>query len=243
MDIYEKLNQLKSLLDHGLLSQEEFNNLKKELLFTDNISPEIESNKTTNFESSIKNPVLTTPKINSYNETDNSNITETKITLIIAGLIIIFFVFLLTMNNNENDETHLTRQADSTSASIDSIQKISIQEDTNNCTICGRNFTGNGFSEIADGVWQLSDNSHQSYICSQNCGRKHTEEINRILNRSNTNSNSGSSGYQQGNDGRVYEKNACPLCSGTGLETGREYDGSKVSRVCPMCDGRGVRSY
>jgi hypothetical protein len=50
--------------------------------------------------------------------------------------------------------------------------------------------------------------------------------------------------YETGNDGRVYETDACSLCNGTGLEKGRNMaTGEAESRICPMCDGKGVRSY
>lgn len=60
----------------------------------------------------------------------------------------------------------------------------------------------------------------------------------------NNNNYQNSNSYQMGNDGRVYENNACSLCKGTGLETGRNIATGEVEgRICPMCDGRGVRSY
>ncbi|WP_129582976.1 hypothetical protein [Flavobacterium cyanobacteriorum] len=53
-----------------------------------------------------------------------------------------------------------------------------------------------------------------------------------------------SSDYSVGSDGKLYENEACELCSGTGVETGTNmHTGETEGRICPMCDGKGRRSY
>ena len=59
--------------------------------------------------------------------------------------------------------------------------------------------------------------------------------MNGILNQLNIKNHS--------NDGRVYEKDVCPLCKGTGIERPMNNLTNETGRICPMCDGRGVRSY
>jgi hypothetical protein len=55
MDIYKKLKELKSLLDNGLLNQDEFEKLKNEILFANNEYSNQEQNepKKTNIERNI----------------------------------------------------------------------------------------------------------------------------------------------------------------------------------------------
>ena len=80
--------------------------------------------------------------------------------------------------------------------------------------------------------------------------RKHSQQFNDVakkygLDLEDSETNSSNEGqYKMGNDGRVYEKNKCSLCKGTGIETGRNIaTGETEGRICPMCTGRGVRSY
>ncbi len=54
---------------------------------------------------------------------------------------------------------------------------------TTNCSICGRDFTGNGYHEVSDGVWEKQVEPYQASICSKNCGLNHTNNWNSILNK------------------------------------------------------------
>jgi hypothetical protein len=126
----------------------------------------------------------------------------------------------------------------------------SIQSTSNTCAICGRVFHNRGYEEGSDGVWRELEEGNQGQICSPDCGRKHNQQFNDVakkhgINLQDSETNSSSEGeYKMGNDGRVYEQNKCPLCKGTGIETGKNIaTGKTEARICPVCEGRGVRSY
>lgn len=121
-----------------------------------------------------------------------------------------------------------------------------IQENETNtiCSVCGNSFKGNGYEEQIDGSWEELSNDYQGTICSPTCGRKNNEKLNDAVRGYEESNSTNNSDYGMGNDGRVYEKNACGLCKGTGIETGRNIaTGEQEGRICPMCDGKGVRSY
>lgn len=121
-----------------------------------------------------------------------------------------------------------------------------IQENETNtiCSVCGNSFKGNGYEEQIDGSWEELSNDYQGTICSPTCGRKNNEKLNDAVRAYEESNSTNNSGYSMGNDGRVYENNACGLCKGTGIETGRNIaTGELEGRICPMCDGKGVRSY
>ena len=104
------------------------------------------------------------------------------------------------------------------------------------CSICGRQFTGSGYEEVVEGIWKPCSNpQYLCQVCSPSCGMRHTAKMNGILNQLNIKNHS--------NDGRVYEKDVCPLCKGTGIERPMNNLTNETGRICPMCDGRGVRSY
>ncbi|WP_303317901.1 hypothetical protein Q4Q34_18490 [Flavivirga abyssicola] len=49
------------------------------------------------------------------------------------------------------------------------------------CNICGKRFVGRGYTEVSTGLWQLTKEPLQSFICSRGCGAVHTErQIKRI---------------------------------------------------------------
>lgn len=112
----------------------------------------------------------------------------------------------------------------------------------NTCAVCGRQFVGNGYEEVSDGVWKQCREPYQCPICSKQCGMKHTAKMNGYIN-GNTRSSNTNSDYNIGNDGRLYENNSCSLCKGTGIETSHSSLMGDQARVCPMCSGKGVRSY
>jgi hypothetical protein len=61
--------------------------------------------------------------------------------------------------------------------------------------------------------------------------------------KTNEAESSNSDSYSYGDDGRLYESNACGLCNGTGIEKNKGTLSDEYGRTCPMCDGRGVKSY
>jgi hypothetical protein len=110
---------------------------------------------------------------------------------------------------------------------------LAIESENNNsneCTICGREFKGSGYEEVADGVWERCNESYQCFICSPACGRKHTQKMNSYIS-------DGSS------DERI-QGEACSLCKGTGIESGWDpITHEQTGRICPMCNGNGRISY
>lgn len=43
------------------------------------------------------------------------------------------------------------------------------------CNICGKNFVGRGYEEASTGLWVLTKEPYQSFICSRACGAIHSE--------------------------------------------------------------------
>lgn len=103
------------------------------------------------------------------------------------------------------------------------------------CSICGRKFAGNGYEEVSDGVWKTCSNQYQCQICSPSCGMKHTAKMNGIINSLPES--------RQNRDDKIYEKNVCSMCNGTGIEKNTSHLTDEYGRVCPMCDGKGVRTF
>ena len=140
------------------------------------------------------------------------------------------FIYIIFERRESKNDSNTEQSQNSTGNNSNSTNEESFK---NTCTICGKLFTGKGYTEVRDGVWEKCVDL-QCPICSQTCGMKHTNKMNGYVN----------STRKDLNDGRIYEKNACSMCKGTGLETSydaftRRYN----SRTCPMCDGKGVRGY
>lgn len=158
--------------------------------------------------------------------------------------ITLFCVLILSLNFNDSKE----KNVESTTSNVQSFTNQNTNT-TNTCSICEREFSGYGYEEVSENNWQQL-NGGQSLICSPRCGLEHIQNYNDILTKhgykplNESTSNQANNSYNQGNDGRIYENNACSLCKGTGIETGRNFaTGENEGRICPMCDGRGVRSY
>lgn len=266
MDKYERLKKLKSLLDKGLLNQDEFNKLKNEILFSvdkTNSNSSVDS-ITFNKEGSQKNRINESGKSNSErnvfeeiaiknNLKTNYNIPQknnNKLIYFAVFIGVLIFFFFQNNNNVVNDSNQNSSQDTTTKSSSDNY----LESSSTICKICGKSFTGDGYDKI-DGVWQRNTNM-QTELCSQNCAmvedQRQNQKYNQILekngyapidfDKNSTNSSSGGD-YHMGNDGRIYENNKCQLCKGTGIETANNLMGGQDSRVCPMCDGRGVRTY
>ena len=158
----------------------------------------------------------------------------------IATGVLIALLYILPMlngkeviSNTENGNTSSeSEQLNEINSSTTSIQNI--------CSICGRPFSGGGYSESpsVEGFWFQNDDKHPSSICSISCGRQHTRKMKGLVREAER------LGGQR-NDGRLYETDACSMCKGTGIEknTAQDVFGGADGRKCPMCDGRGVRSY
>ena len=71
-----------------------------------------------------------------------------------------------------------TTQKDNNTSSSETTEKIT----SYNCSICGREFSHNGYQEVSEGVWERLSDPYQSMICSESCGLKHTREWDKIRN-------------------------------------------------------------
>ena len=133
---------------------------------------------------------------------------------------------------------------------------------TDKCNICGRTFSGDGYSESNDGVWRPCKYPYSSSICSAECGIKSTGQFNRaadnLINSGSSSlcSNCGLGHYQNGFCNRCGAASAervnqsrsksadCPMCKGTGIEKPMDANSSGESgRICPTCGGTGKQSY
>lgn len=156
--------------------------------------------------------------------------------LLIGCVIVYYYVKWSGKNENLQDATVIENH--------DIQDEVKQSEYSTTCSVCGVSFNGNGFEEQIDGSWKELSNDYQGTICSPTCGRKNNEKLNDAVRGYEESNSTNNSDYGMGNDGRVYEKNACGLCKGTGIETGRNIaTGELEGRICPMCDGKGVRSY
>jgi hypothetical protein len=150
----------------------------------------------------------------------------------------LFFVLGIAFSGCENksrNETDENTEAISSSENVDAPEPEVVK---NTCEICNREFEGLGYEEVSDGVWEPCKEPYQCFVCSPSCGRKHTGNMNNLVEEAER------LGGQR-NDGRLYETDACTMCKGTGIEknTAQDVFGGADGRKCPMCDGRGVRSY
>jgi hypothetical protein len=105
MDKYDKLRELKSLFDSGLLTEFEFSNLKNEILFDDS---KVENIKSEN--KGFNNDVVISNKTTNNVETPFSPKTESRsginiIIIIVAAVSIIFGIKWAKNNSNRIDNT------------------------------------------------------------------------------------------------------------------------------------------
>ena len=251
MDKYEKLKGLKSLLDNGLLNQDEFEKLKNEILFANNKGSNQEQNepKKTNIERNIleeityknRNVLEDISKNNTKSNIETPSKNKNNNGLILLAVFLGVLIFFSNLNKNDKSKESTI---DST---ITSSENKPIENSSTKCIICGRIFSGDGYDKI-DGVWQKNTNM-QTELCSQNCAmiedQRQNQKYNTILqkhgyppiNSQGSTSNhvqTNSNGYFTGSDGQLHQSSPCGNCHHTGyINMG---DGIQV---CPMCNGRG----
>jgi hypothetical protein len=257
MDKYEKLKELKTLLDNGVLNQDEFNKLKNEILFSDDVIPKNDSgyntfSKSEGFDNEQNDSTKSDIKSNVYEDIAFKYVQNVKkksnnnliLFIVIAGIIIFFYNYDINSNTiNSNDSIQ-----DSKTTTTEEL----VENESTICTICGRNFTGDGYDKI-DGVWQRNTNM-QTELCSQNCAmvedQRQNQKYNDILvkhgyepiddsqSSSSNHSQPNGNGFFTGSDGQLHQASPCGNCHHTGyVEMG---DGMQV---CPMCDGKGEKIY
>lgn len=103
-------------------------------------------------------------------------------------------------------------------------------ERSETCEVCGNTFTGNGYEKCYDGSWRECRDPYISWICGPTCGQKSVEKLERLSR-------------QIQNDGKIYDKDPCSLCNGTGIEKNKSSLSNEYGRICPMCNGKGRQSY
>jgi hypothetical protein len=113
-------------------------------------------------------------------------------------------------------------------------EESTVSEDIISCQVCNKQIIGHGYNPELLGV------DGQSYFCSLNCAKvddiNSTEKWNKILRKYGKEEIKSQLG-----DDKVYDKNACTMCKGTGIEknTAQHILGGEAGRVCPMCEGKG----
>ena len=162
MDKYDKLKEVKDLLDKGLINQEEFDKLKNEILFDAKSQNDSNLNKSysLNAEQNNNSTISTNEKVN------NGKKFYTFFIILFCALII-----GLNIKNNPSKDKTLENTNSSTQPVATENNVIS-----NSCAICGRSFEGGGYEEVSDGNWQLLKEGIGS-ICSPNCGLKSTQNL------------------------------------------------------------------
>lgn len=158
-----------------------------------------------------------------------------KCRILLVALYILQFISCKQFERNNQTGTDTSTEVVTSSQDVKNTEPEVVK---NTCEICNREFEGLGYEEVSDGVWEPCKEPYQCFVCSPSCGRKHTGNMNNLVEEAER------LGGQR-NDGRLYETDACTMCKGTGIEknTAQDVFGGADGRKCPMCDGRGVRSY
>ncbi len=174
-----------------------------------------------------------------------NNMKKNLFKTICATLVVASFLFLaFGSGDSKTSENNSSSNNTSNDAPSSSSESATI-DNTNTCNICGKEFTGKGYEEVSEGVWQPCKDPNQCFICSRNCGLQSTRNMDKILEKYGVNPSTihDNNSYHEGDEGKIYESNACPLCNGTGIEKNKSQLSDEYGRICPMCDGKGVRSY
>lgn len=228
--IKNKLQDLKSLFDSKLITEEEYVILKDEILFKNDLDEQPKKD----FKSNYNN--------NDFyaSETPKSKTNSIGIYIVIGFCVAFYFAFL-----NSKDNTLIDTQT----TNLD-VPEIVTTNPNEVCGICGKTFHNRGYEEVSEGVFKEIEEG-QGTMCSASCVRKHNQELIDLGRKYSTSSNNaiiherGNSGYYEGSDGMIYSNSPCDLCRGTGYEinTAQRILGGPSRRICPMCQGKGVMSY
>ncbi len=96
------------------------------------------------------------------------------------------------------------------------------------CAECGNECTKNNEVHLIDSEME------SYYLCgSSNCVASHNRKAAETRVKPQ---------YSMGRDGRIYDKEPCSLCGGSGIEEVHNSLGDE-RRVCPMCHGKGHENY
>lgn len=135
-----------------------------------------------------------------------------------------------------------------------------VSDNTNQCSVCGRTFSGKGYQEVTEGVWKPCEDPYQCQICSAACGMKHTGNWDEINERTNTSSNNSPQKCLNCGQGFYSSKGICTVCDAVTPErekmqkdrlpnceacsgSGKIDYGMGDVRVCSSCNGQGKQTY
>jgi hypothetical protein len=93
--------------------------------------------------------------------------------------LIILSTFIISCSNNNTTNTSTNSEA----PVVESTVLAEAEPEENTCSVCSNKFTGNGYQEVEEGNWVLCEENIISSICSPECGNKHIEEMNNIINK------------------------------------------------------------
>jgi uncharacterized protein (UPF0333 family) len=225
----ERLKKLIKLYEDKVVSFDEFRRLKTELLerypneqlkkeinsINDGIVKSTNNVEKTEIKSSLK---------------QKKNLTPAQIFLVLSFILIGGYLGI---------SSQKSKISDSSSSSTTQQQNNNNSESASNststfyCSVCGKQITGSGYEEVSNGVWQPCNYPYQCQICSPECGKKHTAEMNSLMDKVESQST-----VKQGN----YP--VCNLCHGTGIEKPMGANSfGETGRICPMCNGTGYQKY
>jgi hypothetical protein len=194
MDKYEKLKELKTLLDNGVLNQDEFNKLKNEILFSDDKITSDESEITNNyskpesFDNEQKNYTKSNVERNIFeeiafknNQKINYNIPQKNNNNLIYFAVFIGVILFFFFQNNNNvvndsnqnssqDTTTTSNSSDYSSSSTSSSSSSSYSSD-NKCSWCGKSFSGEHYTHLGkmSDCYSTSSSSSIGVYCSLSC--------------------------------------------------------------------------
>lgn len=169
------------------------------------------------------------------------------IVIVMASISYIFTHINLNHNQTINQKTEINNS--NSNSNTDNLNS------SFHCSICGKIITGRGYKEISNGVWEVCEYPNQCQICSPECGRKHTAEMNTLIDKTDESSglkcsHCGFGHYVNGYcnycgtasqttvDRHQVNYPKCEMCSGTGFV--HVLDGNNI---CPSCNGTGKQNY
>lgn len=178
-------------------------------------------------------------------------------------LIINYVVFFIVLGSFfYYKEFYIKKQEQLESPTIESTEEslnnVTNEESTTICSICGKEFYGNGYEEQLDGSFKELEYPYSNQLCSPTCARKASQKLESVAEKYGIDVDESSNTRCQSCSGR-YEDGFCNLCGGASPEKvnqsnqnrancemcqGKKYiDGYGGVKVCPVCNGTGKESY
>lgn len=226
----DKINNLVALVklyQSNAINKEEFNLLKNDLFSKrdSNVKPNNEGNNTSSTQLVSKGSTKTNPQ-------NNKNYLFTYF-----FSIFIFLLIVAGLNSISEDKKSITPNTQTeVSSPIESPKTSTVESNWISCSICGRTFNGRGYEEVSEGQW-IKCTDKQSFICSIECGLKHTRTMNNLIEKS-VRQNGVSNGTRCKNCGLGHYVNGfCDMCGTASKEVVEEHN-SRMPK-CEICDGVG----